>query len=221
MQGWHPKYSPCNRSSSTSSSTWFSVSFISPSTLTEPGVMSRYFSMYSGDDGTFRTRVLKSYPYFKNIIETQRTDYKNYEIAESYYIIGEFYSQYVVNTTSVKEPNKEIYENLLNSIYICMNHLEAYESDDAAYTCLTMYREISNLLNDHRKGLAAVGVEQESVIKIMNMIQERTKKLAVTQGKSIDLRNTILNSYEDYIENIKRSYTNTEEWNEMSAERNG
>ncbi len=48
MQGWQPMYSPFSTSSSMRSCTWFSPSFISPRTLTEPGVMSRNFSIYSG-----------------------------------------------------------------------------------------------------------------------------------------------------------------------------
>jgi len=48
MQGWQPTYSLFSTSSSIKSCTWFSVSFIRPSTLTEPGVISRNFSIYSG-----------------------------------------------------------------------------------------------------------------------------------------------------------------------------
>ena len=49
MQGWQPKYSSFSRSRSTSSRTAPPLSFISPRILTEPGVMSRYFSMFSGE----------------------------------------------------------------------------------------------------------------------------------------------------------------------------
>ena len=48
MQGWQPKFSSWSRSRSTSSRTALSLSFISPSTLTEPGVISRSLSMCSG-----------------------------------------------------------------------------------------------------------------------------------------------------------------------------
>lgn len=37
MQGWQPTYSLFSTSSSIKSCTWFSVSFIRPNTLTEPG----------------------------------------------------------------------------------------------------------------------------------------------------------------------------------------
>ena len=47
MHGWHPIYSPVSTSSSIRSRTILSLSFISPSTLKDPGVMSRYFSIYS------------------------------------------------------------------------------------------------------------------------------------------------------------------------------
>ena len=47
MQGWQPTNSLCSTSSSISSCTRFSLSFISPRMLKEPGVMSRNCSIYS------------------------------------------------------------------------------------------------------------------------------------------------------------------------------
>lgn len=170
-----------------------------------------YFYLYSGGDNTFRTRVLKSYPYFQIIRESQVTDYPYKEIAESYYIIGQFYSQYVVNATSVKEPAKEDYETLLASLQLCMDNIENYDYDDAAYIRLTMYREIENLLNDHRKGFATTQVEQESVLSLLQMIVDKTETLSVTQQISMNLQEDILKSYEEYAQNIERAYTNTRE----------
>lgn len=177
-----------------------------------------YFSMYSGGDDTFRTRVLKSYSCFKTIVESGQTDYKNYEIAESYYIIGDFYSNYVVNAASVKEPSGESYEKLLESIRVCMDNLDNYDSDDAAYTRLTMYREISNLLNDHRKGLATTDVDKDTVLQVLDEIARRTKEQAVTQEKSINLQDAILISCTEYKDNIERVYTNTEERTAQTGE---
>ena len=170
-----------------------------------------YFYLYSGGDNSFRTRVLKAYPYFKTIVESPYTSYKYYSIAESYQIVGEFYARYVVNATSVKEPTKEAYDALLDSLKICINKMEDYDYDDAAYIKLTMYREIANLLNDYRKGFAAVKVDEREVLKILEIVEQKARALSVTQQTSIEIRDSILEAYEKYVENIERSYENTEE----------
>lgn len=170
-----------------------------------------YFYLYSGGDNSFRTRVLKAYPYFQTIVESSYKAYKYYGVSESYCIVGDFYSQYVVNATSVKEPTKEAYDSLLASLKECMDKVEDYNYDDAAYIKLTMYREIANLLNDHRQGFAAVKVDKEKVLKILAMIDEKVRALSVTQQVSIEIRDSILEAYEVYTENIERSYDNTEE----------
>lgn len=170
-----------------------------------------YFYLYSGGDESVRTRILKAYPYFESIVNSGMQEYTYYEIAESYYIIGNFYTQYIVNATSIKEPTKEAYEELLVSLQTCMENMDTYDYDDAAYIRMTMYREIANLLNEHRKGFAATGVEQDVVLAILKEVKVRTKEQAVTQQASINIQEEILNAYQEYIENIQRSYMNTEE----------
>jgi serine/threonine-protein kinase len=170
-----------------------------------------YFYLYSGGDDSFRTRVLKAYPYFKTIVDARNLSFKYNDMAASYNIVGEFYTQYVVNATSVKEPTKEAYDSLLASLQVCINNTDSYDYDDAAYIKLTMYREISNLLNDHRRGFAATKVDKDTVTQILGTINTRTKALSVTQQKSINERDSILALYENFIDNIERSYSNAEE----------
>ena len=170
-----------------------------------------YFYLYSGGDNSFRNRVLKANPYFKTITESGNTAYRYYDISESYRIIGDFYSQYVVSATSVKEPTKEIYDNLLASMKVCIDKIEDYDYDDAAYIKLTMYREISNLLNEHKKGLATVKVDKAVVLDLLKLIDGKARALSVTQQASIELQTSILDNYEKFVENIERSYGNTEE----------
>ena len=170
-----------------------------------------YFYLYSGGDSTFRNRALKAYPYFQSIVESKNTEYQYYEISQSEQIIGEFYTNYVVNATSVKEPTKEAYEGLLDSLNICIDKVESYDYDDAANIKLTMYQEIVNLLNDHRRGLASVKIDKNSVLKMLETIREKTEKLAVTQQASLAIRDSILYSCEQYVENIERAYSNMEE----------
>lgn len=181
----------------------------------------QYFSLYTGDDNTFRTRALKSYPYFKSIEESQNTEYKNYKIAQSYYVIGDFYNKYV-SAAGRDEPQKDSYEKLLDSINICMENLDSYKSSDEAYTRLVMYQEIIQLLSEHRKGMATTGIDKEVLYDILDRIYDKTKSLPVTQNRSIELQESIQNDMDQYKENIEAIYKSTERLDEMSkgTERN-
>lgn len=170
-----------------------------------------YFYLYSGDDNTFRSRVLKAYPYFQTIMESEDEGYKYYNISKSYAIVGEFYSKYVVSATSVKEPTKDDYDKLLVSLTDCIENMEEYDYDDEAYIKLTMYNEIANLLNDHRKGFASAGVEQHEVLDILETVYDKAKSISVTQQASIKLQDSIREHYSEYVSNIETSYTNTQE----------
>ena len=122
-----------------------------------------YLYLYTGGDNTFRTRILKAYPYFNGIVGSGQSSYKYMDISNSYKLLGDFYSHYVVNSTSVKEPTYDDYVTLLDSLKTCIENVDQYEGDDASYIRLIMYREIMNLLNDHRKGLAKTGIKVNDV----------------------------------------------------------
>lgn len=167
-----------------------------------------YLYLYSGGDNSFRTRVLKAYPYFKTVTDSQNAACRVYGVSEGYRILGEFYLQFVVNAAGVKEPAKQAYEDLLASLRLCIDRMEMYDYDDAAYIRLTMYREIMNLLNDHRRGLAATGVAGEKVLEIYESVVQKARALAVTQQISIEIQDFILERHEEYVENMERAYEN-------------
>ena len=167
-----------------------------------------YLYLYSGGDHTFRTRILKAYPFFKQVAESESETNPYVDVAESYVLLGEFYSEFVVDATSVKEPTKASYLNLLTSLEVCLETVDRYQSDDAAYIKLIMYRELSNLLHDHRGGLATTQVDETQVINILNEIAQKTNELSVTQAVSLDLQRNIMAAHPEYVENIQRPYGN-------------
>ena len=177
--------------------------------LYEAGIT--YFYLYSGGDQSFRARVLKAYPYFQEISKRGDEAYPYFEIAQSYRMVGEFYAEYIVNATSIREPVREEYDRLLEALEQCMEHAEHYEDSDGAYIRLTMYREISGLLTEHRHGFAETGVPQEKVCGLLEHIEEASKALSVTQQASRKLQQQILKSVALYRENIDGSYEEKKE----------
>ena len=167
-----------------------------------------YFYFYSGGDNTFRTRVLKSYPYFSDVVNSADDSFDKKSIAESYYIIGKFYNDFVVSSTGVNEVTRDSVEQLLDSFMVCIENLEDYESSDSAYTSLTMFQEIINLINDRRKEFAASGVPQDDILKVIDIIEKKTEDLVVTRDVSVELRENILKNCDAYRDNIERTYNN-------------
>lgn len=173
-----------------------------------------YLYLYSGGDDTFRSRILKAYPFFNSIVENGSNGFEYYDVSNSYKLLGDFYSQYVVSSTSIKEPNYDDYSSLLESLRVCIDNVEQYEADDASYIRLVMYREILNLLNDHRKGLAQTGIIINEVTGIFNDIKDKTNALSVTQAKSLEVQEYINSKIDEYTKNLQRVYGNTEERSE-------
>lgn len=66
-----------------------------------------YFYMYDGGDNSARNRILKSMEFFEQIVNSEIKEYENYNIAQSYYEIGNFYTDYIINSINIKEPSKE------------------------------------------------------------------------------------------------------------------
>lgn len=175
------------------------------------GVM--YFYVYSGDDNSFRTRILKSYPYFSIAAKSEGEEYENSKLAESYYIVGKYYNDFVVNQTSQKEPSKEVFEELFEAIDVCIRNMDEYENDDSAFISLTMYQSILNLMNTD-ESIAAfrnMGIPKEDILNIMNLIYDKTNEIYVIQQNSLSIKNKILSDYPIMVENIERMYRNSEE----------
>lgn len=178
--------------------------------LYEMGVA--YMYTYSGNDGSFRNNILKAQGFFDDIVASADTDYANYNIAETYSKLCGFYKKYVIGGGR-NEPNLEAYEELLDSFNLCIDNLEEYSSDDSAYVKLTMYREIVNMLNDHRKGFANTGIEKDIVLQMLDTVIQNTERLSVTQDETTAILEAITGLYEEYKANIERAYENTAERN--------
>lgn len=172
-----------------------------------------YFYLYNENDTnvTLKDKALKAYSFFENVVSYSNDEYINYSICESYFIVCDFYKNYVSNATNTKEPSYEIYYELLNSLDKCITNLDEYDYDDLPYIKLTVYEAVCDLLNEQRKGFAVTGISQDMVLGLMENIFVETKDLAVTQEKSINKQNSILSKEEEYIRNITITYENTEE----------
>lgn len=167
-----------------------------------------YFYLYTGDD-SFRSRIQAAGPYFEQIVNGDKT-YENYLTAQNYYTMYSFYSKFILKS-SKNDIQKEDYDALLISFNNCLNNLEDYEGTDASFVKLTIFQEIFNFLNSNSRSLATCKVEIETVLNLLDIVRDKAYDLAPTAEESINLRNTILDSYDDYKDNIETTYMNVAE----------
>lgn len=175
------------------------------------GVMYLYLYNIDDENVSLKVRALKAYPFFEEIVNNNISSYENYDIANAYYVLCDFFSNYVANSTNTKEPSFEVYNKLVDSINISLSNLNSYQDENSPFIKLSVYEAISDLIYSQRKGFAATKVEADKVYNVMNAIFENTKSMYVTQEKSINKQNYILKNIEGYIAEIKSTYGNMEE----------
>ena len=169
-----------------------------------------YFNMYSDESTTVRSRVLKAQEYFQYVKDYGSTDYENYSIASSYYTLCNFFKTYVLNDNSIQEPTAEDYRAMLAALQACLADMKNYSAGDAAYTRLTLYGHILDMLNVNIKGLALNGIERKEIQEIVMQIRTAAKGESITQQTSIRKQEEILSSIANILDNIGREYESLE-----------
>lgn len=165
-----------------------------------------YFTMYSGEDNSFRARIQKAQGYFAYVVEYGQLSDEHYKIACSYNTLCDFFINFVLNDVSIQEPTQRDYQNMLDAIDACMEDMQNYDQSDAAYTRLTLYQKIMDTINANVRGLAQNELPQEQVEDMVQRVCEATQTESVTQPISMQLQSKILEQSEVVYDNIVREY---------------
>lgn len=169
-----------------------------------------YFNLYSDDSTTVRSRIQKAHEYFRFVKVHSSPDYANYHIASGYETLCDFFKTYVLNDSSIQEPTAEDYLAMLDALKECLTDMQNYTAGDAAYTRLTLYGYIVDMLNVNIRGLAVTGIEKEKIQEILTQISVSTKNESITQQMSIKKQEEILLSVKNVLDNIRREYGSLE-----------
>ena len=169
-----------------------------------------YFNLYSDDSTTVRSRIQKAHEYFQFVKVHSSPDYANYHIASGYETLCDFFKTYVLNDSSIQEPTAEDYLAMLDALKECLTDMQNYTAGDAAYTRLTLYGYIVDMLNVNIRGLAVTGIEKEKIQEILTQISVSTKNESITQQMSIKKQEEILLSVKNVLDNIRREYGSLE-----------
>lgn len=169
-----------------------------------------YFNLYSDDSTTVRSRIQKAHEYFQFVKVHSSPDYANYHIASGYETLCDFFKTYVLNDSGIQEPTAEDYLAMLDALKECLTDMQNYTAGDAAYTRLTLYGYIVDMLNVNIRGLAVTGIEKEKIQEILTQISVSTKNESITQQMSIKKQEEILLSVKNVLDNIRREYGSLE-----------
>ena len=165
-----------------------------------------YFNMYSDGSSTIRSRVLKAQEYFQYVRIHGDENYKNYSIAASYHRVCEFFRIFVLNDSSIQEPGKNHYEELLPALRACLKDMKGYQASDAAYIRLTIYGHILEMLNVNLRGFSMNEIERKEVEEVLIQIRNTLKEENVTQQVSLKKQEELLLVVENVLENLNREY---------------
>lgn len=183
----------------------------------EAGIL--YLYLYSGGDDSFRNRVLKAEPFFRDAAEEKED--REVSVRAGYYAsFCAFCIRFAFDNTSVREPSFEDYRTLLESVRMNIHQLEDYRTEDADYVRMIMYEEFGNLINAYRKGMASCGIERKAVLELLDLLTENVRALPVTQQKSVLLQEKLLTRFGEYGKNLERTWENTEQRKKAEREQN-
>ncbi len=164
-----------------------------------------YMSRYTEEDGSvsFSARIQKAYPFFAANHENGETEgFDAWNLSECYYRICGFYKEYILSPLGSAEASRTEYEDLIETLSGCVDEL----SDAGAYDQLLLYNGIFLLLYDQRESMAAVGLEEEAVLRLVDRVHAKSVTLTVSKEQSVALQSEILTYYADYREAIERSW---------------
>lgn len=176
-----------------------------------------YFNMYTGDNESFRERILKAHSYFQLVAENSNDSFENYKMATSYYTLCDFFKEYVLQKDSVNEPVKENYENMMKAVDDCLVDMQNYEAADAAYTRLNLYSSTLDMLNINIKGLTDKGIPREDVKNLISKIGDAAANESVTQQKSLEKQESIESQVVNILDNVEREYNTVERRNKHNG----
>ncbi len=184
-----------------------------------------YLYTYSGDSGSFRGRVLRAKPFFEEALKCleEKSSFEEEpaggeELSEkkvrNYVRLCDFFARYIYDRDGISEPEAGDCERILEAVTLCLEETETQETGDGMWLQLTLLQSMENLLGEYRQYFADAGIPQESVLQILQNIEEKTSGMPVKRETLVKLREEILQDCAECRKQIVRTYASIEKWKE-------
>lgn len=170
-----------------------------------------YFNYYvdQNGDNSFGTRVKKAKTYFEENYNNYRNteipaeDYEHRASSDRYYLICDFYSEYILGH-KVEDPPKEKYDELLEMLQDAMNNANTA----GQYEQLSLYNTTLMFIYDQRKTMADVNVDQSVLQDLLYRAYKAADALTVHKEQAKKLRQEVVDNYDAYKEAVETAYHN-------------
>ncbi len=171
----------------------------------EIGILYWYYYFYgnSGDSAS-RTGKISSVKWFK---EAQSANFKKtapdeYEIAQVYCAIGDFYSQTQKKEKEILKKNfcKDLWESMN-----ALNKLVEEANADSEIIILETYKTLMNLVNENMSDFVKSGISLDEQKNFLDDVKAKTEKVQATDDSAIETKEYILGFYDGVAESIEGS----------------
>ena len=186
-----------------------------------------YLYSYTGDHGSFRGRVLRAQPFFEEAAECLeektgvegdgREEALSPEKVKNYERLCDFFSVYVYDRDGIAEPEAADCGAILEAVTFCLEEIKqekVQETGDSVWLQLTLLQSMEELLAEYRQNFADAEIPRESVLQILQSVEDRTADLPVKREKLAELSEEILRECGECREQIERTYESMEKWKE-------
>lgn len=170
-----------------------------------------FFNNYTNSDSTasFSERVQKAYPFFLENHDNAKEMNESFQfqnVSECYYKICKFYKDYIFDSFNAREPGKQEYTEVIDSINKTIDDFAESSAHDKLIFCNGAFM----FLHDQRINMASVNVDKTEILQLLAKIKNKASDQNVNKERSVKLKNEILDNYDAYRMDIERAYDNDE-----------
>ena len=174
-----------------------------------------YLFSYAGDNGSFRSRVLRAQPFFRESLQYCGKDGAAFEKRVRNYVrLCDFFVTYMFDQEGISEPDRDVCEDVLEAVRQCLDEAGTRETGDGVWLQLLLMQSMESLLREYRQNFADAGIGQETVLEILRELEEKAGAVTVSRETLRTLQADILQSCTECREEIDRTYANIEKWKE-------
>lgn len=165
----------------------------------------KYLTSY--EDKSERSRIVYSYPFFKEIADSKNKDFEKYNAAVCYSNMGEFYKEYIMeNSLIVNERTKKDYDSLFKGFDDMFKMLDKYDSPDKTNLALTNYELMLGIINQEQMSMKNANISKDTIEKILNKIESKTKELNPSHELTKEKKESLLSEIKTVRKSLKTTY---------------
>ena len=182
-----------------------------------------YLYAYSGENGSFRSRVLRAQPFFAEALTLLEAPDgpagadPPEESVRNYVRLCDFFSLYMSDRNGIPEPDEEECREVLEAVRLCLAETAQQDTGDGAWLQLNLLQSMTELLREYRQNFADAEIEQEEILQILQTIREKATAVSVKRETLTELKEEVLADCAACREEVSRTYENIEKWKEAET----